>query len=121
MRDSSTLVFEAAAARGIDGQRLEQCLVDASDRLLSTGLSAGALARARRKALIDHYFTTESLERRADRFASLACYLDAPERLEHEPGRYLTPDQGAVGAFSSWLRHESNRATLTLIPAAEAA
>jgi zinc protease len=121
MRDSSTLVFGAAAARGVDRQRLEQGLLDASDRLLSAGLSAGDLARARRKALIDHYYTTESLERRADLCASLACYLDAPERLEQEPDRYLIPDRNAVGAFSSWLLREAHHATVSLTPSAEAA
>jgi hypothetical protein len=121
MRDASTLVFGAVAAPGVDGQRLEEGLLDATDQLLSRGLTAGELARARRKALIDHYYAADSLERRADLCASLTCYLDAPERLEGEPDRYLIPDRDAVGAFSSWLRQETGRATLSLIPAAEAA
>jgi predicted Zn-dependent peptidase len=121
MRDASTLVFGAVAAPGVEGQRLEEGLLDATDQLLSRGLTAGELARARRKALIDHYYAADSLERRADLCASLTCYLDAPERLEGEPDRYLIPDRDAVGAFSSWLRQETGRATLSLIPAAEAA
>jgi zinc protease len=121
MRDSSTLVFGATAARGVDSQRLEQGLLEASDRLLSCGLSAAGLARARKKALSDHYFAAESFERRADLCASLACYLDAPERLEQEPLRYLAPDQDVIAAFASALRQEPARAMLSLIPTTEAA
>ncbi len=121
MRDASTLVFTAAAARGVDSGRLEQGLVEAADLLLSRGLSAAGLARARKKALSDHYSVAQSFEWRADLCASLACYLGAPERLEEEPLRYSRPDQDAVAGFAGGLRQESARATLSLVPMTEAA
>jgi predicted Zn-dependent peptidase len=121
MRDSSTLVFAASAAPGVDSQRLEQGLLGAVDGLLSRGLSAAGLARARKKALSDHYFVAQSCDRRADLCASLACYLGAPERLEGEPRRYLDPDQDAVAGFASRLWHEPARAMVSLVPAVEAA
>jgi hypothetical protein len=121
MRDASTLVFVAAAARGVESRRLEQGLVEATDRLLSSGLSAMGLERARKKALSDYYSIAQNFERRADLCASLSCYLDAPERLEGEPRRYLDPDQDAIAAFASELRQDSARVTLSLIPRAVAA
>ena len=120
MRDASTLLFAATGSRGIDTARLEQGLREASDRLLSGGLSAAALARARKKALSDHYGAVASLERRADLCAALTCYLDAPERLEHEPQRYLRPSVEAINAFASGLRRQAS-AMFSFIPAAEAA
>jgi predicted Zn-dependent peptidase len=121
MRDASTLVFIAAAAPGIESGRLERGLLDATDRLLSSGLSEADLARARKKALSEHYFSVQCVERRADLCASLECYLEAPERLEDEPQRYLDPDEDAIAAFASELRQHRARATLSLIPYAEAA
>jgi zinc protease len=121
MRDASTLVLAATAARGVEGQRLEQGLLETADLLLSRGLSAAGLARARKKALSDHYFAAGSLERRADLCASLACYLGAPERLEEEPQHYLDPDQNAVAGFASRLLHEPERAVLSLTPPIKAA
>jgi len=121
MRDASALVFTAVAAPDISGRRLEQKLLEATDLRLSCGLSAAGLARARKKALSDHYFLIQCLDRRADLCAALSCYLDAPERLEGEADRYLDPDQDAIVAFASELRQESSRATLSLIPLAEAA
>jgi len=120
MRDASTLVFAATAARGIDTPRLEQGLRVASDRLLSDGLAAAALARARKKALSDHYGAAASLERRADLCAALTCYLDAPDRLEREPQRYLHPTVDDVNDFASGLRTHTS-ALFSFIPAAEAA
>jgi predicted Zn-dependent peptidase len=121
MRDASTLVFTASAASGVDGRTLEAALIDALDRRLASGLSAAGLARARKKALSDHYFAVQSLERRADLCASLCCYLDAPQRLESEPDRYLGPTAPAVAAFAAWLRRQPARATVSLVPRAEAA
>jgi len=121
MRDASTLVFAAAAARGVESRRLERGLLEAADRLLSCGLSAAGLARARKKAVSDHYFVVQSLERRADLCASLACYLTAAERLEAEPLKYLNPDQDAVASFARRLRQEPCRAVLSFVPATEAA
>lgn len=121
MRDASTLVFAATAAHGVASGRLEQGLVDATSRLLASGLSDEALARARKKTLSDHYFLLQSLERRADRCALLGCCLDAPERLEGEPERYLEPDRQAVALFASRLGRQAERATVSLIPRAEAA
>jgi zinc protease len=121
MRDASTLVFGAIAARGVESGRLEQGLLEATDRLLSSGFSETGLERARKKALSDHYALVQSFELRADLCASLACYLDAPGRLETEPQRYLNPDVDTVAAFASGLRHKPARATLSLIPRAEAA
>jgi predicted Zn-dependent peptidase len=121
MRDASTLVFAATAARGVDGRRLQQALLETADLMLSRGLSAAGLARARKKALSDHYFTAGSLERRADLCASLACYHGAPERLEEEPRRYSEPDQDAVAGFAWRLRQEPARAMLSLVPAQEVA
>lgn len=121
MRDSSTLVFAATAARGVDSRLLEQGLLEAVDGLLSRGLSAAELARAHKKALSDYYFGMQSFERRADLCASLACYLGAPERLEGEPRRYLDCGQDAVAGFASRLRQDPLRAMLSLVPAAEAA
>jgi len=121
MRDASTLVFAAAAARGVESRRLEQGLLEAADLLLSRGLTAEGLARARKKALSDHYFAVGSLEWRADLCASLACYLGAPERLEGEPQRYSDPDQDTVAGFACRLRQAPARARLSQVPAAEAA
>jgi zinc protease len=121
MRDASTLVFGATAARGVASGRLEQGLVEATDRLLASGLSVEELARARKKALSDHYFVVQSLERRADRCGSLGCFRDAPERLHGEAERYLDPDRHAVALFASRLGKQAARATVSLIPAAEAA
>lgn len=121
MRDASTLVFAASAARGVEGRRLEQGLLEAVDLLLSRGLSLAGMARARKKALSDHYFAAGSLEGRADLCSSLACYLGAPERLEREPLRYSDADPDAVAAFARHLRQEPARALLSLIPATEAA
>ncbi|MFY9825917.1 MAG: pitrilysin family protein [Thermoanaerobaculia bacterium] len=121
MRDASTLVFAATAARGVDGHRLEQGLLAAADLLLSRGLSASGMARARRKALSDHYFAAQSFDWRADLCASLACYLATPERLEEEPRRYLGPDQDAIAGFAGRLRQAPSRAVLSFAPAREAA
>jgi predicted Zn-dependent peptidase len=121
MRDTSTLVVLAAAARDIDCRRLEQGLADAIDRLLASGLSAAALDRVRRKALRDHYLTIQKLDRRADLCASLTSFLDAPERLEDEPRRYASVDEDAIAALASELRDRPARVALTLVPRAEAA
>lgn len=121
MRDASTVVFAAAAAHGVETGLLEQGLVDATDRLLSAGPSTIEVGRARRRALTDHYFLVQNLERRADLCASLSCYLDAPERLEGEPHRYLHPDRDAIAAFADDLRQRPARAILSLIPRTEAA
>jgi predicted Zn-dependent peptidase len=120
MRDCSTLLFEATAASGVSGQRLEEALQAAVEQALSERFSAAAVARSRKKALSDHYSAVESFERRADLCAAFACYLDAPERLEHEPQRYLRPDEEALAAFGSGLARK-NHTTLSLIPMAEAA
>ena len=121
LRDASTLVFAASAARGVDGRRLEQGLLAAVDQLLSRGLSTAELSRARRKALSDHWGVAQSYEWRADLCASLACYLGAPERLEGEARRYEAPDEDAVATFARELRRQPARATLSLVPLAEAA
>jgi zinc protease len=121
MRDASTLVFVAVAARGVDSDRLDEGLVDAIDRLLSSGLSASELERARKKALSEHYFMVQNLDRRADLCASLSCYLDAPERLEAESRHYAQPDRDAIAAFASTLRADPARARLSIIPLAEPA
>ena len=121
MRDASTLVLVAVAARGVESRRLEAGLVEATDRLLSSAPSAMRLARARKKALTDHYSVVQSFELRADLCASLACYLDAPQRLQTEPQRYVNPDDDAVASFASGLRQQPARATLSLVPFAEAA
>ncbi|MGH9348052.1 MAG: M16 family metallopeptidase, partial [Vicinamibacterales bacterium] len=121
MRDASTLAFAAVAAAGVASERLEQGLVEAIDRLLASGLSPGGLRRARSRAWIDHYLAIQKIERRADLCASFSCCLDAPERLETEPLRYLIPDRDALAAFASRLRQRQARATLSLIPRMEAA
>lgn len=121
MRDTSTLVLLAAAARDVDCARLEQGLADAIDRLLATGLSAAALERARKKALRDHYLAVQKLDRRADLCASLTSFLDTPERLDDEPRRYASVDERTVAAFASELRERPARVTLSLVPRAEAA
>ncbi len=121
MRDASTVMFVAVAARGIDSLRLERGLSDALDRLLSAGPSAGALERARRKALSDHYVAVQNLERRADLCASMSCYLDAPERLNEESARYLDQDANAIAALAATLRRQPPHATLSLVPLTEAA
>jgi zinc protease len=116
MRDSSTLVFAASAAPGIQVQQLERALFDTIDELLAGGLSGANLARARRRALSDHYLATETLERRADLCAVFACYLDVPEQLERHPRGYLDADLAAVAGFASALGRDTSRAQLTLIP-----
>jgi zinc protease len=121
MRDASTLVFEAVAAPGVDGRRLEEGLLTAADLLLARGLSAAQLLRARKRALTDHYFVVQYLDRRADLCAALACYLGAPERLPTEPLRYSQPDQDAVAGFAGRLRQEAARAVLSLVPEGVAA
>ncbi len=121
MRDASTLLLMAVAAPGVDSVRLEQGLVDAIERLLSSGVAAESIERGRTKALSDHYFTVQNLEKRADVCASLSCYLAAPERLATEPQRFLSPDRDAIAAFASTLRSHPARATLSLIPLAEPA
>ncbi len=118
MRDATTLLLMAVAAPGVESARLEQGLVDAIDRLLSSGVAAESIERGRTKALSDHYFTVQNLEKRADVCASLSCYLAAPERLATEPERFLTPDRDAIAAFASTLRSHAARATLSLIPLA---
>jgi predicted Zn-dependent peptidase len=121
MRDASTMVFSAVGHRGVASDRLEQSLFDAIDRWLAAGLSASRLARARRKALTDHYITVQSVERRADVLASLNDVLQAPDRLDGEPQRYLAPDEDDVAAFGGALQRRSARATLSLVPWAAAA
>ena len=119
MRDASTLVFAATAGHGVTSGRLEESLTEAMDRLLTSGLSEDALEHARKKALSDHCFAVQTLERRADRCALLGCAFDAPERLEHEWQQYLEPDRRALAGFASTLGHAC--ATVSLVPAAEAA
>jgi predicted Zn-dependent peptidase len=121
MRDSSTLVLGATAARGVSSRCLEQGLFEAANQLLWSGISEASLTRARKKALSDHYFAIENFERRADLCASLACCLNAPERLEEEPLRYLGPDREAIAAFASSVRCQSVPAMVSLLPAMEAA
>jgi predicted Zn-dependent peptidase len=121
MRDACTLTFDAVAARGVDNARLEQGLADALDRLLASGLSAAALARARKKTMSEHYIVVQSIERRADLCASLSCYLDAADRVEEEAERYRDADAADVAAFASGLRRQSDRVVLSLVPQAEAA
>lgn len=121
MRDASTLVFAANAARGVDEQRLEQALEQALDELLARPAGGVDLARAQRKALSDHFFLAQSLDRRADMCASLSCFVGQPERLESEPQRYLDVDAPSLGAFAAGLRQATSRARLTLVPAAERA
>ena len=94
-------------------------MIDAVDRLLSGGLSAAALARARNKALSDHYFAVQSLERRVE-LCTFLDRFDAPDRLDCQPQRYLAPDADDLAAFLTRLR-QAPRATLALVPRAEAA
>lgn len=121
MRDASTLVMTAAAVPGIASGRLEAGLLDAIDRLLSHGLPPASLARARKKALSDHYFIVQSLERRADLCALLSADVDAPERLDTEAARYAAADPDAIAAFASVLRDQPAGARLSFVPRAEAA
>lgn len=121
MRDASTLVLSAAAAPGVDRPVLEQALVDEADRALAGPVSSGALTRARTKALSDHYFEVQNLERRADLCAAYACHLDAPERIESEARRYEDVEAEAIDTFASVTRRARRRAVLSLVPGAEAA
>lgn len=121
MRDSSTLAFAALQAPGVDPERLERGLRDAVLELMERGPSPDDLARARRKALSDHYFVAQSLDRRADLLASLAWCVGAPERLESEPERYLETDECDLADLGARLRRESVHAAVTLVPAREAA
>jgi len=120
MRHSSTLVLGATAARGVSRQRLENGLLESTSRLLTGGLTEAGLQRARKKALSDHFGAVENLERRADLCASMACYLDAPERLEEEPLRYLGPDRDAIAAFASCLGRDVPHAVVSFVPVGEA-
>ncbi len=121
MRDSSTLILAASAARGVTASRLEDALRDATGRLLQTGLSEALLARARKKALSDHYFMAQGLDRRVDLCASYACYLDAPEQLTQAAQHYLAPDTHALAGFAASLSTQPPPATVSLLPRAEAA
>ena len=121
MRDASTLVLAAVAAPGVESRSLEAGLAEATDRLLSRGLSASQLLRARKRALTDYWFVAQYLDRRADLCAALSCYLGAPERLPTEPLRYLHPDEEAIAGFAGRLRREPARAVLSFIPETEAA
>jgi predicted Zn-dependent peptidase len=120
MRDASTLVFGATAANGVSRERLENGLLESTTKLLAGGLSEASLQRARKKALSDHFGAVENIERRADLCASMVCYLDAPERLEDEPLRYLAPDRDAIAAFAARLNRNVPRAVVSLVPVAEA-
>lgn len=121
MRDASTLVFAAGAARGVEAARLGEALLAAVDGLLARGVAPADLARARKRALRDYHHAVQGFERRADLCVALAGACDAPERVADEPRRYLTPDEGAVGAFAARLRRTPSRALLSFVPAAVAA
>jgi zinc protease len=121
MRDASTLVLSAAAAPGVDRPVLEQALVDEADRALAGRVDSGVIARARTKALSDHYFEMQNLERRADLCAAYACHLDAPERIENEARRYEDIEPEAIETLAFATRRARRRAVLSLVPAAEAA
>jgi predicted Zn-dependent peptidase len=120
MRDSSTLVIGATAARGVSRERLERGLLEATSNVLACGLTEASVRRARKKALSDHFGAVEDIERRADLCASMVCYLDAPERLEDEPLRYLGPDRDAIAAFAARLDRDMPHVVVSLVPVAEA-
>jgi predicted Zn-dependent peptidase len=119
MREASTMFFTASGADA-GAEYVEQRLSEALDTLLSRGLCDDDLARGRRKALSDHYFNVQSLERRADLCASLACDRQTPDALDDLPDEYEAIDRGMAEAFIALLRSSRQRATLSLVPRAEA-
>ncbi len=116
MQDASLLAFSATAARDVDGERLMQGLLQAVSALAGRDASPESLARARKKAVRDFYFATQSFERRADLCASFAGALDAPERLADEPRRLLDAPHEALTAFAARLGRGEAPARLTLVP-----
>ena len=120
MRHASTLVFTATATAGLDAPRFERAVAGAVERALAAGLRSEDLDRARNKALSDHYFALQTLERRAERCATLADEIGEPQRLDREADRYLAPDLEALTAFAARLR-DTTRAMLAFVPRTEAA
>jgi predicted Zn-dependent peptidase len=120
MREASTMFFTASGTVDAGVEYVERRLSAALDTLLSRGLCDDDLARGRRKALSDHYFNVQSLERRADLCASLACDRQTPDALDDLPDEYEAIDRGMVDAFIALLRSSRPRATLSLVPRAEA-
>ncbi len=117
MQDASILAFSASAARDVDSERLMQSLLQALRELAGRGASPESLARARKKAVRDFYFATQSFERRADLCASYVGACGAPERLTDEPRRLLDAPHEALTAFAARLVQGVVPARLTLVPA----
>jgi zinc protease len=114
MRDASTAAFVATAAPGVGCGQLEESLRAALDELLAEGVSEARLARARKKALTDHFSSVQHIDRRAEFVAASIVFRDDPAHdVEEHYGRLSTADVSEFGLSSC---RAEDCAVLSIVP-----
>ena len=114
MRDASTAAVVATAAPGVGRQQLEESLRGALEELLDAGITETRLARARKKALTDHFSTIRRVEHRAQFIAAATVFRDDPEHAVEE--RYRRQSAADVSEFGLNLYRAQDCAVLSVVP-----
>lgn len=114
MRDASTAALVATAAPGVGPRLLEEALRDALREILSEGITEARLARARKKALTDHFSTIRRVDQRAQFIATSAAFRDDPSPpVEDHYRRLSAADVSAAGRS---LFGAEDYAALSIVP-----
>jgi zinc protease len=118
---SDLLVVDATARPGVSGDQLEAEVAREIDVLMSKGVTAAEVARA--KTLIETTFVTEmqSASERADRLSMFATYFEKPDLINTQLDRYEGVTESAANAFIRDRLGPDNRRSLLYVPNESAA
>ncbi len=97
-------------------ENLEQAVLEHVETIRSTGPTAEELERARRRLLLAHHDSRQSLALRADRLSCAATYFGDPSRIFSEPERLLQVDAEQVRDLARRALGPDRRAAVIVTP-----
>ncbi len=116
-KGADLLVLDVTGRPEVSGAALEAAVGGVVDRLLTDGVDAEAMDRARALLETGWMVSLQSAGTRADRLSQFATYHGTATRLNEEMGRYAEVTPSALTTFARARLTPAHRASLLFIPA----